>query len=363
MQPYVPAYRIAFFESLISSMAADGVDVSIAAGMPDKTQQSRGDSVTPSWLRQIRSRTVQLGSRSIDLSDHRKVWDGSDAVIVGLVGSSVDSNLAVLQSIRRKRKVGLWGHAKVYVSEPNQLDALVERWQMRHADHIFAYTQIGADFAASVGVPESRITAVMNTIDTASLQTACDSLRDTEIAEFSRHHDLKSGKVLAFIGGLDASKRVLFLADFLDVLYQLDPEVKLLVGGQGEEMPLLNEAAARRQVILLGYVDNRQKALIGRTASAIVSPGRIGLVAVEGLLLGLPIVTTAWPYHAPEVDFLSEGDSRLTGPNDSTGFAAFVCDQLGLFERQGSVAGDWTFPTLEMMVDNFRTGVVSMLNS
>ena len=221
MQQYVPRYRVAFFESLISALGPEGIDVTVAAGLPDRSLRSRGDSAVPSWLTQVKSRSVRLGSRSLDLSDHHKVWAASDAVIVGLVGASINTNVAILQSIRGSRKIGLWGHVKSYVSKPNRLDANVERWQMRHADHIFAYTQIGADFAADTGVPRSRISAVANTIHTASLEQARCELTDFDARAFEIRHCLVPGRVLAFIGGIDAPKRIHFLADALDSLHAM----------------------------------------------------------------------------------------------------------------------------------------------
>lgn len=359
----MPAYRIAFFEALTSSLAIAGIEVVVAAGAPDKVQNSRGDSANPDWLRPIKSRSLRIGSRSLDLSDHHRVWADSDAVIVGLVGSSVDTNLAVLQSIRGTRKVGLWGHVKSYVTEPNRLDARVESWQMHHADHVFAYTQAGADFAAEIGIPKMRISTLNNTIDTASLQEARHQLTDSEVRAFNSEHDLVPGKVLAFIGGLDESKRIDFLADALESLHAIDPDIKVLVGGQGSQIGLLNRAVGRNQVVLLGHVGHRYMALIGRTASAILSPGRIGLVAVEALILGLPVLTTKWPHHAPEVEYLQEGSSKITGPNDPSSFAAFVSSTNENLHGDRHCARAWTYPTLNEMVKNFGDGIVTMLES
>jgi glycosyltransferase involved in cell wall biosynthesis len=352
---------VPLFEKLNTLLAADGIDLDIVAGTPRGDQGLRGDSLTPSWLRQVDDRSIRLGARSIDVADHHKAWAESDAVIVGLVGSSISANRAVLESIRGTRKVGLWGHVKSYVSRPNAVDALVERWQMRHADHVFAYTQVGADFAAKSGVPRARISPLMNTIDTASLAAARDQLSPADMCKFSEEHSLTPGKVLAYVGGFDASKRVDFLARSLDTLYGIDPRVKILAAGQGAQFALLNSAIERGQVIPLGYIGNLEKALIGRTASGLISPGRIGLLAVEALVLGLPVITTDWPYHAPEAEYLREGISRLTAPNEEGAFGAFLAE---FSARPRTSPNDvWSYPTLESMVSKFHAGVVIMLNS
>ena len=105
------------------------------------------------------------------------------------------------------------------------------------------------------------------------------------------------------------------------------------------------------------------KALIGRVATGLLSPGRISLVAVDALVLGLPILTTSWPFHAPEVDYLPDGSSRLTGPNDPIGFAEFVLSASSPAPQARQPNPNWAYPHLNEMIENFREGVVANLNS
>jgi glycosyltransferase involved in cell wall biosynthesis len=90
-------------------------------------------------------------------------------------------------------------------------------------------------------------------------------------------------------------------------MWTIDPLARLVVGGRGSDESLLHAAAQRGQVTMLGYAGPAEKALIASVASALVMSGRIGLVAVEALAMRLPFVTTTWRYHAPEVEYLTEG--------------------------------------------------------
>lgn len=359
VQPYVPKYRLAFFEKLIASLDAHGVDCKVAASEPDSEQGKRGDATNPSWVIPVEQRRLKVGARTINLGGSRKAWKSADAVIVGLVGSSLDTYLALLDGKMRKLKVGLWGHVKPYVSPGNSLDLWLEKWQMRLANEVFAYTKGGRDFAKANGISDGKITTVMNAVDTTSLETAMLSISEEEAVAFRALHNIDPDKTLAFIGGLDSSKRIEFLAASLDAIWTEDPSVKILIGGRGPDLHHLSPAVARGQAIELGYVDPKQLALLARNVRGIVMPGRIGLVAVDALVLGLPVITTDWPFHAPESEYLNEGTTRFTSQNSPRAFAETVLSTLA----QPVVECDkvtW-FPTIDEMVANFTSGVLRML--
>lgn len=293
----------------------------------------------------------------MSLGGSRPIWRGADAVIVGHLGSSIDTYLALLEALRGKTKTAVWGHIDSYVNKPHPVDAWLEKQQLKVADHVFAYTARGAEFAIRSGTSSDRVTAVMNTVDTASLSAARDAVHPEEVAQFGSVHGLLPEKVFAFIGGIDASKRIDFLSSALDQLWRIDPGVRLLIAGQGDQDGLLDRSVSRGQSIRLGFVDDRTKVLMGAWADSILMPGRIGLVAVDALILGIPIVTTAWPFHAPEADYLVEGQSKFTARDDPEDFARLALRQLG--NREGS--GPWNAPHLDVMVENFRAGIVRLL--
>jgi glycosyltransferase involved in cell wall biosynthesis len=285
-------------------------------------------------------------------------------VVVGHLGSSLDTYRAIFDAERRRIKVGVWGHIKSYVNDGHPLDLALERWQLRHVDHVFAYTPGGHDYAVAAGVDPLRVTTVMNATDTSRLELARDSVSNAEVLSFMSAHNLKWGRTLGYVGGLDSSKRIDFLAAALDRLWVSDPDIRIVVGGQGSDAAMLDRARLRGQVIMLGYVAVDEQALISRVASALLMPGRIGLVAVDALVLGIPVLTTAWPYHAPEHEYLVERQSQFTSPNNLASYVGLILDFLSSRSAGGppQFAPAWTYPTIESMVENFGSGVLKMLD-
>lgn len=363
VQPYVPKYRESFFSSVIESLDGENIDCRIAAASPRQAQAAREDAVTADWLVTYCPKQLHIGGRTIGLGGARHLWRHDDAVVVGHLGSSLDTYLAIHDAAVRPLKVGLWGHIKSYVNEGNRLDLALERWQLRRSDHVFAYTSGGRDYAIRAGVDPSRVTAVMNATDTSVLETARDSVTEPQKLSFMTAHSLRRGRTLGYVGGLDSSKRIQFLAATLDRLWLSDPDVKLIVGGRGSDAHLLDTARARGQVVMLGYASIEDQALIASVSSAFLMPGRIGLVAVDALVLRKPIITTAWPYHAPEHEYLTESISRFTSSDDVTSYASLIHEFLA-----GESTNDfspetapWKFPTMDGMITNFTAGILTML--
>lgn len=361
VQPYVPTYRVRFFDGLSKELERSDIHLTVAAARPVGSQAARGDSASGAWLREIRSRTLAFGGKTLVLGGSKIAWADADAVILPCQGTSLDTYRALANSRSAvSPRVGLWGHIRDYVSSGNVLDRKAERWQLRRADQVFAYTPSGAEYARKVGVDPSRVTTVMNSVDTDTLVRQIRDVTARDAQEFRTRWGLEGDRNLAFVGGLDSSKRIDFIAEFLDFLYDLDPSVKLLLGGRGAERHLLDKAVSRGQVIDLGHVDARTLATIGMVSAAIVMPGRVGLVAVDAMALGLPVVTTDWPFHAPEADYLVEGSTKWTAPNEPKGFATSVVAFLST-PRRTPVLRDRTFPTIDQMVDNFAHGVTTMM--
>jgi glycosyltransferase involved in cell wall biosynthesis len=358
VQPYIPRYRVPFFAGLTRALASNSVECVVAAGVPTGAQKYRGDQVSDlPWAARYEPRRLRIGSRVLDLGGSRSSWAGADAVILGLQGTLADSYSALLRGSRQR--VGLWGHVASYVAPSNRLDHALERWQARRSDHVFAYTESGAAEALRMGVDPRKVTTVMNSLDTQSLIASYHRISDADKREFRSANKVEAGRTFCFVGGLDESKRIDLLAEALDILWNEDRSIRVLVGGRGKHEGLLARAIQRQQVVHLGFADDQTIAMMSAVSEALLMPGRIGLVAVQALALGLPILTTEYAYHAPEAEYLVEGTSRRTSAADAASFAALVLSSVG--GDQKTRPGSWPYPTLEQMIGNYSVGVMAML--
>jgi glycosyltransferase involved in cell wall biosynthesis len=339
---------------LRQDLDAERVDLKIVSGQPAGDQARRGDAAALDWGTTVATRTISFRGHALSLTNTVAEWKDSSAVILPLMGTSADVYRALWRARRSGLRVGLWGHVKNYVAPPNRIDVSAERCQMLRAHHVFAYVPSGAEYAKSVGVAAGGITTLFNTVDLATLRNEMSSLSAGDVDDFRKQHGL-GRDVLAYIGGLDASKRIDFLSAVLEELWAVSPDTRILIGGKGENAGLLGAAVARGQAVMMGYVGDREKALIGRVARALVVPGRIGLVAVEALELRLPVFTTTFPFHGPEREYLVEGRDVFTLADDTAAFAAALL-------RDGPAASSTTRPPeLDEMSARFTEGILRMI--
>lgn len=357
-QPYVPNYRLAFFERLENRLRDIDVEMTVLAPLPAGDMARRGDAVTEApWQIITRSRSMRLRHYQFTDLGSGKELDRFDAVIVPGAATYLDGYLALIRRglNRRNFRVGWWGHIGSYVKRESSVDAFLEKLLMRRMDQVFAYTSGGAIAAMRRGVDNERVTIVQNTIDNHEVEKAYESLTPAEVGAFSQRYNLGS-RTFTYLGGIDRDKGIGELSEALDALWRIDPATRVLVLGRGSDEHLLTRAEGRGQVFKLGYADARLKALAARVSEAFVQPGRVGLIAVDALVLQRPIITFRNAMHAPELDYLVEGTDVFFTPSEPAVLAAYLAGFKRDTDHQPSPA-----PTLGDMVDRYTEGVSRMM--
>jgi len=362
VQDYVPQYRLKFFAGLVDRLFDVGIQCVVIAGAPTGSNIARNDAApSSSWLRQVSPFEFSIGRSGPRVYGYgtSRNWRDCDGVIHSLRGTAIDLHLEILAKRFSGRRVGVWGHIGRTVNPPNAFDSMLERWQMRHSDHVFGYTQNCADAALAGGIPVEKVTTVMNSTDVETLKDACQALSNQDVSNFIDRHSLIPGKVFGFIGGLDSPKRIDFLAEVLEHLWRADRDIKLVVGGTGVDQRLLTPARERRQVIMLGYSGPSDKAMIMSVSQSLLNPGRIGLIAVDALAVGIPILTTDWKLHAPEYDYLRHGRDVLVSRGTVGDFSDLA---LRMRSADGTLPrhSGRPYPSIDKMIANFARGVEKM---
>lgn len=99
----------------------------------------------------------------------------------------------------------------------------------------------------------------------------------------------------------------------------------------------------------------------------LLMPGLVGLVVLDAFALEVPLVTTAVPYHSPEISYLRPGENGVvvTEADDAHAYAHAVAGLLrDNDQRQRLVAGchrESQRYTLENMVARFKDGITQAL--
>jgi len=208
-------------------------------------------------------------------------------------------NLPVVIAARALRRAGV-----PYVLSPNGtapaierriaikhlFDATIGRDSVRRAARLVAATRAERDQLQRLGVPSARVAVVPNPFDESEFESAPDGMR------FRRTHGLEQARIVLFLGKLTPRKGVdVLLRAFRHLAHRGD---RLVIAGNdmgsgATIAALVTALGLERCVHRVGLLRGRDRLDALAAADVVVYPSRdeiFGLVAVEALLCGTPVV-------------------------------------------------------------------------
>lgn len=366
IQEYIPQYRQEFFKRLVASAAELGIDVKVAAGEPQGFMADRNDSVKDAFTISIYQREFSVLGKRLVL---RNAWNHTktaDLVILEQARRNLDSYRLLLPRFLRRHAVALWGHGRDYVRSPNFVESRLSRILTNRSDWFFAYTQGGSNSVVSNGYNPRRVTILNNTIDSDRIETDLAEISSGNLLEFCSIHDLHENTAI-FIGGLDESKRILFLLEAAERVHAHNEQFRLLIVGSGKLEPIVvGYAETHSWVTFFGPLQGVDKATALKASQVIVMPGRVGLIAVDSFAAGRPIITTDWRWHAPEFEYLVPDENAVVTSDSieeySDGINAVLNDKSLLGKLQHGALETRSLLSLDAMVARYLSGIKGALN-
>ncbi|UVT14503.1 MAG: glycosyltransferase family 4 protein [Nitrospira sp.] len=265
-----------------------------------------------------------------------------------------------------------WGHgynfqAKLRPSVVTTIKEILKGFMTRGGDGLITYTVKGADYWRDRGVPQGWAIPYYNTIDVEELHRAHAELSKAQRMDLRRKLMLEGKHVLLFLGRLYAEKKADFLLEAFAILKKSYPDVALLIIGDGEERNRLQHMARDLELQDVHFfgeiVDPKETAAYCSLSDLLVIPGLVGLAIVHGFAFGLPLVTTDFPGHSPELDYLTERNGVITRMDtlhyaEAIGVLLSSPDRLEAMKHSALVQSDTL--KLEYSVRRFVTGITEL---
>jgi glycosyltransferase involved in cell wall biosynthesis len=221
-----------------------------------------------------------VGGRGFDaiLANGFSTWSSTDVNAVHFVHSSWQESRH--HPWRQHRTI-----RSMYYKLYNNLNAVLERGAFRRSRVIVAVSEKVKRELIDIGVPAARITTILNGVDADEFRPGFE-----DRAPFNLPRDAVIG---LFAGDLNDSRKNLDT-----VLHALAaaPELHLAVAGRHEHTrweQLASEVGVRDRVHFVGF--RRDMPQLMRATDLLVFPSRyepFGLVILEALASGLPVITT-----------------------------------------------------------------------
>jgi glycosyltransferase involved in cell wall biosynthesis len=231
---------------------------------------------------------------------------GCDLVVVQQEAKYLANYVLQLKRLISPQKFAFWGHGKNFQADTSSLVAeyLKERTS-RYCDWWFAYNDLSADVVAALGFPRERITSVMNSIDTVHLTELKRALKSEDLAALRRQLGIRGDNIAVFTGGLYEQKRLRFLVEACRLVREKIPDFELIVIGSGPDSLYIKLSAQRyRWLHYVGPKTDEEKVPYWALSKTLLMPGLVGLVVLDSFALGVPIITTDFPEHSPEISYL-----------------------------------------------------------
>jgi len=365
LQPSMPEYRRGFYRSLLDLGVRDGVKYLPSASRAPLDARGRGDEISESdFFTFVESKEYVLGNRSLIRHILSREWLKSDLIIA----EHAIRNLVVFKwcYVRRPQRFAFWGHGRTYTKVKTGTEESLKMRLLGRADWYLAYTHGGAEAVTTAGFPKSRVTVVQNSTDTALLQKLRSEVTEQDLEAMRSLLKLGNGKIAVFIGGLDESKRLDFIVEAAAEVAKFHPDFKVAFFGAGSHQGYIEDQAAKHDYVVYGgRADLQMQAVMSHIASLILMPGRVGLVAVDSFALQLPMVTTEWPLHAPEFEYLVDGENAVITRDSLEAYAPAIRRLLENPEQLDALKANCAKSaeeySIENMAKNFHQGVLQAL--
>ena len=368
IQPYIAEYRAPLYPLLKEQLHEQRIELIVAASQPTPTSGARLDDTGPTHI------DVPLTERSLTTAGRRLVRRRigpvlrqftPDLIITEQAVKNLETSELLLRSRRSTApRIALWGHGIDGNASDTGLLATVKSTFTRRSDWFFAYTPRGGQHVIEHGFPSGRVTVLRNTMDLRALRANLALITDDDVENFARELSFEPHTAGLFIGGVDERKGIRFLLDTATRIRTRIPTFTLLVGGAGA---LTHEVVAAEKagapVRYLGRLNGARKALALRSAQVLTIPEWVGLVAVDSFAAGIPIITTDFPTHSTEFEYLTPHvNAVITAHNPqqyAEGVVALLKDRPRLRTLQDGAAASSDGLAIEDMADRFVAGIVA----
>lgn len=212
-----------------------------------------------------------------------------------------------LSRLLRKR-VYVWTHG--WYGKETKLEALLKRWQFKHVEGIFVYSNYGRKLMIDQGIHANKIFTIHNSLHYDEQKALRENLVHSKIY---KNHFGNEYPTIIFIGRLTKVKKLNQLVDALYELKSKGENYNLVFVGDGTERVSLQQRVdnlgLKNNVWFYGSCYNEYtNAELIYNADLCVAPGNIGLTAMHAMVFGCPCIShSTFKWQMPEFEAIQSG--------------------------------------------------------
>ena len=366
IQSSLPHYRVAFFGLLREKLKAAEVELQLIHGKHPQNPTYLPGNLP--WATPVER--IKIGP----MCWHRNTIGPALAADLVIAPQEI-RNVAplLIQALRHifKPRFAYWGHGKSFqTTRPNGISERIKRLLRNQAEWWFAYNDLSAKLVISGGFPAENVTSVINSIDTAKLSAWRSQLTQKDLFALRELLKIKTKNLAVFTGGMVPNKRLPFLLEALHEIRRQVPDFEMIFIGGGTERHFVTEAAIHHSWIHdIGPLSSKEIVPYWAISKLMLMPGLVGLVILDTFALGVPMATSDFPHHSPEIDYLEDGINGVMircgecSKAYADGVVQLLNDPMQIDRiREGALVSAKRY-SIENMAENFARGVIAAIRS
>jgi glycosyltransferase involved in cell wall biosynthesis len=369
IQKALPLYRIDFFNLLHEKISKQGIQLTLIHGQRDERSALKNDEAELPWAIRVKNTYIRFGRQLLIWQPCLGYLKGYDLIITEQANKLIFNYFILALKPFYKYKHAFWGHGLNLQAGYGSTGNVFKRHFIRTVDWWFAYTKGVKDYLVDAGVKTDIVTIVQNAVNTTAMRTIYNTISEQEVTELHRKFGLnRQSRAGIYCGGIYKEKRIDFLIEACDRIHKELPEFVLFVIGSGEEAYKFIDASKTRSWLhYLGPMFGREKIKIFKVSDFFLMPGLVGLAVLDTFALSTPMITTAYEYHSPEIEYLTHDFDGLIAANE---LEKYVNQCIVAFDDRALQARllngcDVSFKkyTVGQMASNFSEGIMNCLEN
>jgi L-malate glycosyltransferase len=356
-----------FFQKLKTVLLNYNIELNLVYGKSKLRNAANEDVVDIDWAQSVKNRILKLGKNEIIWQSCLNHIKDKDLVIIQPEIKLIITFYLIIARHFSKFKLGFWGHGRNMQADINTLPNRFQRLFLKKCDRWFAYTIGVKNYLLNNNYPENKITVTQNAIDTLSLRKYYSEITDAELNQLKNQLGIQGSKTGIYCGRMYPDKRLDFIIETCIRVKKHIPDFHMIFVGAGIDAYQAQETSKTYDWIhYVGPKFGKEQVKYFKLSSVQLMPGLVGLGILDSFATETPIITTNFPYHSPEIDYLENGINGIMTNNNIDDYSNSVVQVLKNDEylklRDGCKLAAEKY-TVERMVDNFKNGILLCLNS
>lgn len=359
---FLPEYRKDFYNGLRKNLQKKNIQFDLFYGKSTNQDVLRQNEIDISWAQHIPNTVVKLASTELYWQPCLHKVKNYDLIVVEQANKLLINYYLMFMRKFKKTKMAFWGHGVTFQDDPNSLANRFKSLFVNQCDWWFAYTKNVKKIVKESGFPDEKITVVQNAIDTKKLVDVYGQINHTKLSKVKYELGLNDGPVGIFCGGMYKEKKIDFLLDACDQVKKEIPDFHVIFIGDGpDSFKVSKTAKTKKWMHYIGPKFDEDRVIYFKLSDVFLMPGLVGLAILDSFAMQTPIITTNYPFHSPEIEYLENEKNGLLVNQDVQDYANAVVKVLrekSLLEklRKGGKKSAEQY-TLDKMVANMADGI------